>query len=70
MILRDVSEVLSDKEAQLERLGKEIDVLRQATEILSEETEGTSVYFDLVVGEAAEVVVPPGKERTDYGRKG
>jgi hypothetical protein len=54
--VRDITEVLCEKEAQMERLAKEIKVLRAAAEILSEETDGTSVHFDFIIGEGAEAV--------------
>jgi hypothetical protein len=54
--VRNLSEVLCEKEEQLEHLSKEITMLRVAAEILSKETDGTSVYFDFVMGEAEEAV--------------
>jgi hypothetical protein len=44
--MKDVMEVLRDKESQLERLGKEIKVLRVAAKIISEE-EGGETHLDL-----------------------
>jgi hypothetical protein len=43
--MKDVMEVLSEKENQLERLGKEIKVLRVAAKIISEE-EGDGAHLD------------------------
>jgi hypothetical protein len=55
--MRDVMEVLRDKESQLERLGKEIKVLRVAARIISEEGgEGAPVEFNPDLGKASEAV--------------
>jgi hypothetical protein len=43
--MKDVMEVLREKENQLERLGKEIKVLRVAAKIISEE-EGGDAHLD------------------------
>jgi hypothetical protein len=44
--MKDVMEVLREKETQLERLGKEIKVLRVAAKIISEEGGGDSHGLD------------------------
>jgi len=46
--MKDVMEVLREKEIQLDRLGKEIKVLRVAAKIISEEDGGASdAHVDL-----------------------
>jgi hypothetical protein len=63
--MRDVMEVLREKESQLERLGKEIKVLRVAAKIISEEGgEGTSVDFNPDLAKSSEA--PSG---SDNGQK-
>ena len=53
--MRDVMEVLREKESQLERLGKEIKVLRVAARIISSEEGGEApVDFNPDMGKASE----------------
>lgn len=62
--MRDVMEVLREKESQLERLGKEIKVLRVAARIISEEgDEGAAVEFNPDLGKASEAAA------SDNGQK-
>lgn len=61
--MKDVMEVLREKESQLDRLGKEIKVLRVAAKIISEEEGGAGdVHVDLgpdpLKSEAAMAVDP------------
>ncbi len=52
--MRDVMEVLREKESQLERLGKEIKVLRVAARIISEEGGEAPVDFNPDLAKASD----------------
>ncbi len=62
--MRDVMEVLREKESQLERLGKEIKVLRVAARIISEEGEAAPVDFNPDLAKASDAA-----NNSDNGQK-
>ncbi len=62
--MRDVMEVLREKESQLERLGKEIKVLRVAARIISDEGEAATGEFNPDLAKASEAA-----SASDNGQK-
>jgi hypothetical protein len=63
--MKDIAQLLREKETKLEQLAKEIKVLRAAAKILFGETGGVVTDFTFGTEEPAEPVIVPGKREKD-----